>query len=165
MAFTLVELVVALGLGALLMTALVGVLKSVDRQLDEVRLKTQSDWSLLTGRLLYRDLLFASRISSVDGWIWLEGTFPGYGATGRIDKVGYRCAESFAAGETALMRWANGRGEPVVLGPRRIQIERLDSSGVPQPLSALPTPISGEVRVWIWMDGDTPAFTKDFVLH
>ncbi len=165
--FTLIELVVALALGAMLMAALVGVLRSVDRQLSEVKREATQDWQRPVLEVLHRDLMLSSEISSSDGWIWLDGSLPTYRRRPSLARrVGYRCVSWIDDSETVLLRLADDHGEPLAIGPRRVLIERLDGSDTPQPLSAMPAAMPDRVRVWIW-DGelDEPMLTRDLVLR
>lgn len=164
--FTLVELVVALALGAMLMAALVGILKSVDQQLDVMRLEARDNWTVSVSDVLSNDLLLATRISSSDGWTWLDGTFQDFeSSSNTVRRVGYRCVAGVMEQQSVLVRWADGRVDPLVFGPRRLLVERLDATGTPQPLSSFSVSISPIVRVWITMEDGVSVFTRDFVLH
>jgi prepilin-type N-terminal cleavage/methylation domain-containing protein len=167
--FTLVELTVALALGAMLMVAIVGVLQSVSNQLKHAQRESHGDWRSSAKRVLQADLMFAAQISSADGWLWLDGTFPPQGATSEVTRrVGYGCAPGFQEGQSTLMRVADGRGEPVVFGPKRMLVERLDASGTAQPLSEQQTIAPRRVRIWMWLNTDAedaPSFIQDLVLH
>ncbi|MEZ6137056.1 MAG: prepilin-type N-terminal cleavage/methylation domain-containing protein [Pirellulaceae bacterium] len=167
--FTLVELTVALALGAMLMVAIVGILQSMSRELEFAKHEADQDWQSSVKRLLHQDLLCASQISTAGGWYWLDGSFTAADSkSGTLRKVGYRCVPGILDGESVLMRVADRHGEPVLFGPTKMHIERVDSRGVAQPLSAQPTAVPRYVRVWIWMpdDEDTAAsFQHDFLLH
>lgn len=166
-AFTLLELVVALSLAALIMIALVGVLRSVDRQLDELKARSSTGWTVDVERVLHRDLLSASSIRTADGWIWLEGSFTSYRNSAIIVKrVGYKCVPWLEDSEMVLVRVADGRREPLTVGPIHLIIERLDASGVPQPLSEYAVPTPNAVRAQIWLsDSEAAIWVSNFVLH
>lgn len=166
--FTLVEVVVALGLGAMLMVSLVGVLRGVDRQLDIAEAMAMQDWQTSVCRVLQRDLMLASKIGGEDGMIVLEGSFPIYGSASAAPakRVVYQCVPGLIGDSHCLVRVADDRGEPLGSGLVRILVERVDSSGVAQPLSKIPTAMSGQVRVWIWeSDAMAPTLERDFVLR
>lgn len=162
-AFSLLEVVVALALGAMLMGALVGVLKSTRQELAILESKFGANWQADAHRLLQRDLLMASRVSTGDGWFWLDGVFDDASAR----RIGYKCVPGFLGQKSVLMRLSDGQGEPALFGPTQILMERLDSAGRPHPLSATSTPAPAQVRVWIWDDTDEvqPVFVRDFTLH
>lgn len=165
-AMTLVELVVALALGAMLMTGLVGVLGSINRQLRVVQNRTAGHWEMASAEMLHRDLMLSARIAFKDGWLWLEGEFPDYQAPNRRAKrVGYSCVP-WLDGESALIRAAGASSDLVAVGPGRLLVERLDRISVPQPLSESSTSIPDRLRVWIWEDdASEPVAVRDLVLR
>ncbi len=81
-------------------------------------------------------------------------------------RVGYHCEPWIKEGQSALVRSGDGQGALVAVGPRRLLIERLDSTNTPQPLSQSPTPIPSRLRLWIWeTDAEEATLVKDFVLR
>ncbi len=165
--FTLVELLVALTMGAMLLAAIVGVLRSVNQQLNIALRESKETLKSSILELFYNDFLNASAISSSGGWIWLEGVFPTFSGDAVITKrIGYHCVPWIKQGQSALVRLGDGQGELVSVGPRRLLIERLDSTNTPQPLSQAPTPIPSRLRLWLWeTDTEEATLVKDFVLR
>ncbi len=194
-AFTLVELVTALALASMLLAAIAGVLVYSHRQLNQVNDLSMRRWEASVIRIVRRDIQLASQISISDGWIWLSGEFPVPGSDTYVDRVGYGIAPWIRAtgGETAarlsptsenqnersspppvrketvptvLVRVCGREGQPIVVGPSRIVMERLDDNGTPQPLSANPIEIAKQLRMWLWVeDSSEPALVTDLVAH
>lgn len=166
MGFTLIELVLAIALGALLMAAMVGVLKGATQQLRIAQQRTRQSWHTATLEQMHRDMLLASRIHSSDGWVWLEGEFNEFsGQRDKSKRVGYQCVP-WIDGRGALVRNSDQATELLAIGPRRMVIERLDANNMPQPLSAVATPMPERVRVWIWTDDAINAeVLRDIVLR
>lgn len=163
---TLVELVVALALGAMLMTALVGILASINSQLRAAQNRTSSHWEVAVVETLHRDLMLSARIALEDGWLRLEGEFPDYRNPDRRAKhVGYSCVP-WLGEESALIRTAGASTDLIAVGPRRLLLERLDQMSVPQPFSESSTAVPDRLRLWIW-DGDAPepVVVRDLVLR
>ena len=165
--FTLIEMLVALTMSAMLLAAIVGVLRGVNQQLNIALRESKQAANSSAVELFYSDFLNASAISSSGGWIWLDGIFPTFGGEETIAKrVGYHCVPWIKEGQTALVRLADGKGALVAVGPRRLLVERLDSTNTPQPLSQSATPIPSRLRLWIWeTDSEEATFVKDFVLR
>ena len=162
--FTLVEVVVAIALGALLMTGLLGVLRGVSYKLRYVERQASQDWKTACKQLINRDLLTASKISSADGWIWLDGSFSRFQAgADPAERIGFRCVP-WIHGQSGLVRMSQHETELITVGPRRIVIERLDGDGVPQPLSPTPTALPDRLRMWLWESaGEEASFVCDMV--
>ena len=165
-AFTLVELVVALALGAMLMTALVGILRSVSGQLKLAQTWATREWETSAVELLHRDLMLSARISHKDGWIWLDGEFPDFQRPeGREQRVGYSCVP-WMNETSAMIRLGAGSADLVAVGPRRILLERLDQTNTPQPLSEAATVTPERLRLWIWSnDSSEPSLVRDIALR
>lgn len=165
-AFTLMEVVLALALGAMLMVALVGVLRSTSRQLQQARPVSQANCDTAF-RVISRDLLLAQTIAVKDGWIDLTGSFPEFGSEDtHARKVAYGIAAAVNGDETVLMRVTEHGGQSIAPQITRIDIERLDSTGTPQPLSSQASSLAGAVRVWLWdADVGRPTLERDVVVH
>lgn len=157
MGLTLVELVIALFLASLLMVGLLGVLKGVERQRQIVERIPDDLWRGRVQEILERDLLAAEKIGwSVDRLV-LEGTLPTYepGLASSHRNVEYGIAGLHGA-HPVLYRRDRGELQWIALGPRRILAERIDRAGIPQPLPAQPGPLPQRLRVWIWVDLESP---------
>ncbi len=194
-AFTLVELVTALALASMLLAAIAGVLVYSHRQLNQVNDLSMRRWEASVVRIVRRDIQLASQISMSDGWIWLSGEFPVPGSDNYVDRVGYGIAPWIRAtgsdsavrasptseklsersssmasrndtAPTVLVRVCGREGQPIVVGPSRIVMERLDDNGMPQPLSANSIEIAKQLRMWLWVEGSSePALVTDLVAH
>jgi prepilin-type N-terminal cleavage/methylation domain-containing protein len=164
--FTLVEMVVALAIASMLMAAIAGVLVMSHRQLNLVADSSQTRWQSSVSSIMRRDFLQASHIHVDNDWIWLSGEFSNHGSPTAANSVGYGVAPWMIEGQTALVRVCGTEGQPLVVGPNRLIIERLDDSGTPQPLSAQPTAISKQLRLWVWQaDSSSPELIRDLVVH
>ncbi|MFO0940468.1 MAG: prepilin-type N-terminal cleavage/methylation domain-containing protein [Pirellulales bacterium] len=185
-AFTLVELVAALAMAAVLMAAISGVLIYSHRQLGSVTQQSASNWKQSVERVFRNDVQLASEIYVEDNWVWLVGEFPVPGSDSYADRVGYGVdlwipeANSNPTDQkttpTALIRVCGTSGQPMLVGVNRFVIERLDDSGTPQPISASPTPIARQLRLWIWQQSTSekstpagltqePTMITDLVAH
>lgn len=167
-AFTLMEVVLALALGAMLMASLVGVLRSTDRQLKHAKLPANGESNCdIAFRTVARDLMLAQTIQADEKWITINGSFPDFDGNGSYPaQLRYGIAAQGATGKSVLMRIADNRGQAIAPGVSRIVIERIDARGVPQPLSGQPISLSGVLRIWMWETGsDTPSLERDVVVH
>ena len=166
--FTLVEVSVALALVSLLMVAIVGILRQSQTQLKTIEAERKEDWIDSAMSRIHSDLLLASTIRASEGAVRLEGEFPaldGHQSPRFTQQLSYHC-KPWLDGGSVLLRQSELGGTPVAIGPRRLMIERLDSSGVPQPLSSQATPIPAAVRVWLWDDLEMTALVqRDLVIR
>lgn len=132
--FSLFELSVALAVGTMLMIALVGVLRSSHLQLrvaEEQMAKTEIDE---VRQLIEFDLTFASQISERDGRIWIEGDFRSFESRRPSRLIAYAC-EPWINGDSALVRTKDSRTDLAAIGFAQLNVERVDTAGVGQPLS------------------------------
>lgn len=165
--FTLVELSVALALAGMLMASIVGVLIQVKRQTVLTQALSRSQWKESVESLIRQDFLLASSICIRSGDVWLEGDFCRASSDGeRNQLIGYGIRPWFVGGQQVLVRMLPGRIEPLVVGPTRFAVERLDQRGVPQPISDRFVAVSPHYIIWIWDDRQAePAVTLNLVTH
>lgn len=170
---TLIELMVAVALSAMLLAALLGVLSGITKQCKLAETYDKPVWPARFVALLRRDLIAAERIWTSKNTIWFETDAPAYlpytkdgdTSTGGIRRIGYRC-RSIPNKEGVLMRQDGDHSEAIAIGPDRIVVERLDSDGVPQPLPPMPGPVPSQVRVWVWeADKTSPSLVRDLVIR
>ena len=167
---TLVELMVAIALSAMLLGVLVGVLSGIAKQSKLVSKYDQPVWPAEFLSLLRRDLTAADAIWSDKGTIWIRTDAPAYAANNAnakkgMRRIGYGCG-TLRDGQAILTRTDVDRQSVLALGPKRIILERLDDLGSPQPLPSAPGPMPEQVRVWIWNDtGNSPVVLRDLVLR
>lgn len=169
-AMTLVELMVAVALSALLLSALVGVLRGVDVQSKMAVKLDRPVWPSRVIDLVRRDLIAATAIWAESNTVWIRTDAPSYKVHGLGDResagtrrVGYRC-RVLPGGDPVLERVDAGRSSVLAIAPTRIIVERLDSVGAPQPLPLQPGPVPQQVRVWIYeTDSNSPTIVKDVV--
>ncbi|MEM8736453.1 MAG: prepilin-type N-terminal cleavage/methylation domain-containing protein [Planctomycetota bacterium] len=161
---TLVEISVALALMSMLMVAIVGVLRQVDRQLKvlDSGQPVNLDWPIF--RIVERDLMVASSIALKENALLLRGSFEVAGRRETTDQLQYRIVP-WIDNQTALVRQAGQRAELVSIGVELFVAERLDSSFVPQPLSPTWTNIARGYRLLLWRDGASEPTFKDAVLR
>lgn len=162
-AVTLVELVVALSLAALLMMALAGVLSSLSQQRKRVAQSPRGEWSFEVKRMIWADLSQAHQV-----WLDSEGlklTIPGNGREGisgpplinyRVLPWGNnrrRLARLQFSGKNSLP----DREQTLVFDVSRFAVERIDNQGVLQPLprNAGPTPRSLAVEIRLMDESDS----------
>jgi hypothetical protein len=165
-AMTLIELALALTLAAMLLVALVGVLRSVATQLTVADQHRTERWPTQLVDLLYRDLLVAESISARDGMIWIEGVLPTYEqqVSDKERIVGYGCV-SIYKDSSALVRMDGQTRGYIAIGPRRLVVERIDGDGYPQPLPMDAGPVPRRVRIWVFRDDlDNTVFVRDLLL-
>ena len=168
---TLVELMVAVVLSAMLLGALVGVLSSVAKQSKLADTYDQPLWPAEFMSLLRRDLLAADAIWSDAGVIWIRTDAPTYavqsGAKGTsgMRRIGYRCSPTHES-RSLLIRSDKGQAAVLAIGPTQLTLERLDDSGSPQPLPPSPGPMPEQVRIWVWQGtSEGPIIVRDLVLR
>jgi hypothetical protein len=163
---TLIELVAATALASLMMVAMVGVLQAVSQQTSLAQRQRHVRWPSRFEELLRRDLLAAERLHASDGFVWLTGELANYRDPDACEfrSVGYGC---IATGDrAALIRLDGDFRDFVAIGPRRIVLERLDSTGDPQPLPQSPGPVPRHVRIWLWeAPNEEPTYSSDIVLY
>lgn len=159
--FTLVELSVALALAGMLMAAIVGVLVQIKRQVAITHAITQTQWHDEVNKLVRRDFLGATSVCVRSGDIWLKGEFCTTSSKGdRTQWIGYGIRPWIVNGQQVLVRYSPGKAEPLVVGPTKILLERLDQVGAHQPVSDQFTPSSPSYIMWIWIDNQVqPALT------
>ncbi|WP_144056808.1 PulJ/GspJ family protein [Rhodopirellula europaea] len=169
---TLIELLVAVALSAMMMTALIGVLQGLGKQTRLANQMDQPTWPNEVLKLLRRDLLAADSFWEEGGIVWLVTDSPTYQVPRRnlsnisvSREIGYRCS-GLGDGRRVLERIEASRAIVLACDVSRIQIERLDSFGNPQPLPHLPGPVPSQVRVWVWDSTiDHPILQKDIVIR
>jgi hypothetical protein len=149
--FTVLEVTVSLAVSAMILVALIGVMRAVGGQLRLLK-EQKSERLGLIQQILQQDALTASMISrKADSYV-LVGNFVSPDLNESYHElVIYEC-NTWLDGSLALVRRTNEQQEVVAKGIRQIVIERLDSQGVPQPISNLPIPFPSRARVWLWTD-------------
>ncbi len=162
-AMTLVELMVAIALSAMLLGALVGVLGGLSKQTRLSENYDQAVWPARFIELLRRDVIAAEAMWSNNQTVWITADSPQYGDSGGSRQIGYRCAD-LSAGRAVLERIDGDRVSVIAIGPTRLSVERLDRLGFPQPLPPAPGPVPAQIRVWVWGDDDQhPVVLRDLV--
>ncbi|TWU62333.1 hypothetical protein V7x_40620 [Crateriforma conspicua] len=165
---TLVELVVAIALSAALLAALTGVLRGVSQQVSVAKSKMGMTWPARTMEILRRDLMSANAIWQERDVVFIRGDHPIYIGSVVDDvaaDVGYRC-RSVKEGVGMLVRRHGEFEQVLAIGPIQLRIERIDGEGESQPLPAIPGPVPGSVRVWIWQgDREQPLHVQSLVLR
>lgn len=159
-AVTLVELVVALSLAALLMMALAGVLSSLSQQRKRVAQSPRGEWSFELKRLIWSDLSQSRQVHfDSEG---LKLTIPGNSREGISGPtiINYR-----------LLPWGNNRrrlarlqfsgsnsvpqrDQTLVFDIERFAVQRIDHQGLPQPLPRSPGPAPRSLAVEIDLVGE-----------
>ncbi len=157
--FTLVELMVAIALSAMLLGALTGVLQGVARQAKIAAKYDEPIWPSRFAEIFRRDLMAAEAIWWEEETVWMRTDSPG------LRTIGYRCRQ-LRDHPSTLERVERGRTHTLALGPTRLVVERLDAAGSPQPLPPAPGPMPLQVRVWIWQDDEqAPFLIRDLVIR
>ena len=172
---TLVELMVAIALSAMLLVSLVGVLSGIAKQGKVVDKLDQPVWPARFAKLVRRDLLAAESVWQSNGIVWMRTDAPvyeSYRSTSRtnssdvgVRRIGYQCVVS-SDSPAILYRRDQERRCAMAIGPTRIVLERLDDQGTPQPLPSSPGPVPDQVRVWVWNDpAVSPVLVRDLVVR
>ena len=151
---TLIEVMVALALSALMLTALVGVLKGFRIQEQTAESLQTERWPPKFVNLLYRDLLVCDGVFASNKTVWLTGNLPAYADSNQNGRrrIGYRIVET-GGGETAPVRINGPYRQLIALRASRIVVERVDDQGVAKPLPFARGPVPQRVRVWVWHSG------------
>ncbi|MBN8603415.1 MAG: hypothetical protein J0M26_20435 [Planctomycetes bacterium] len=151
MGFTLLEVTVSLAVSAMILVALIGVVRSLGGQLRRLQ-EQKSDHIELVQNILQQDALAASVISRKGESYILVGNFVSPSPNDLyLESVIYEC-KTWLDGMPVLVRRTNQQQEIVAKGVRRMVVERMDSQGVPQPISNLASPFPSRARIWLWMD-------------
>ena len=163
---TLVELMVAVTLSAMLLGSLVGVLRGVANQTELAQRYDQPVWPARTLAILRRDLIAADSVWLEENVIWMRTDAPSYHSSNvGVREIGYGCTQ-IQGGTSMLVRTDGGQRSVLAIGPSRIEIERLDAGGIPQPLPPAPGPVPANVRVWVWEQvRSQPVLRRDLVLR
>ncbi len=163
---TLVELAISVALSAMLLSTLVGVLSGISRQEKASRRFDRPIWHGRAMEIIRRDLLSADSLWKTGGTIWIKTSPPAYGRSNRgLRTIGYRCI-CISDTRTALTRLDADTEDVLGFGASSIAIERLDASGVPQPIPGIEGPVPNQVRVWI--SGDQAAidpYVADLIIR
>ena len=164
---TMVELLVAITLAVMLMSAMTGLLRSLQQPL---RIAEQLDTPLWPAGLeasIRRDLQTATSVHRQGEIIWLTGTLASNAGTptkASSSYIGYTCIP-ISEQHPGLVRLDASGAELIALGPRRLVLERIDDSGAPQPLPPIAGPIPRQLRLWVYgVDAQTPLIVRDIVL-
>ena len=162
---TLVELTVAIALAAMLLASLTGVLRGVSEQSKLADSFEGPVWPSEFLNILHRDLMAAEAIWAEQGVVLIKTDAPQYQSVGTGARtVGYACVD--IGKNLAVLNRIDGATSVLAMGPRQLVIERLDTSGRPQPLPATPGPVPTQVRVWVWeADEKTPVILRDLVIR
>ncbi len=168
---TLIELMVSAALSAILLVALMGVLRGMTTQVRLADRINQPVWPSRFVKLLQRDLLAADAVWEQSGTVWIQTDAPLYPVGQSVNEssgsrtVGYRCT-TFPGDRNVLERIDSERIYVLAFGPTRMVVERLDSHGQPQPLPPSQGPVPGQVRVWVWNDvTERAVILKDLVIR
>ncbi len=158
---TLVELTVALALSAMLMAGIVGLLRGLNQQSELAEEYDTDVWPARFVSLIRSDLMSAQSLWDGSGVIWMR-----HDASGQAQsRVGYRC-RTLTEGLSVLERIDADAVSVLAIGPARVDVERLDAQGLPQPIPNTPGPVPTQVRIWVW-DGENtePVVLRDLVLR
>ncbi|QDV42562.1 hypothetical protein Enr13x_24100 [Stieleria neptunia] len=164
---TLIELMVAIALSAMLMAAIVGILGGVSKQAKIAVDGEPAIWAEQTIALMRTDLLAANAVWKSEDAVWLFTDAPSYESENiGIRNICYRTRK--LRDETPILERTDSTFRSVLaLDVREIRVERLDRFGVPQPLPSAPGPVPNQVRVWVRCDGQAGRATviRDLVLR
>lgn len=166
-ALTLVELVLATALAAMLAAALLGVLSTVGKVGSMVDSGSHANWNAQFLELLYRDLIVADTVWAEGRSFMLGGRFDSYTDEMKtVQIVAYGVTVVDGSFSLVSRREDHGVSGYFSASATRIVIERLDSDGFPQPLPSAPGPVPDRVRVWVWNEVDSPpVFVRDLVIR
>ena len=149
----------------MIMAALLGVVRALTGQLRRLESKPQ-DRSVQVSQILHQDAVTTSQISRRgEAYHW----FGNYASVEPIDafhgKIIYEC-RPWLDGEMALVRQVDSRTDVVAKGIHQIVIERMDSRGVPQPISRSRMNFPGRIKVWLWIDqSEIPSAAFEVVVY
>ena len=159
---TLVELIVAISLSAMLMVAIVGVLRGIAIQTKLSERYDHAVWPSELVQLLRRDLDAAESLWVEANAILMRSDVPAYqvNAIG-VRPIRYQCVE-MQDGTDVIERVDSGHGAILAMGPHRIQLDRIDRFGMLQPLPLEPGPIPNRIRIQVWQGADSePILVRD----
>ncbi len=157
---------VAITLTSLLLMSLMGVLQATTRQSRMVEAREVVVWPGRVRTMFQRDLLSAETVWLEAGAVCLRTDSPRYGVGGHEDdllgqgpvigsetpsgvrEVRYRCRSN--SGGSLLQRIDGHVTNSLAVGPSRLSVERIDSTGALQPLPPRPGPVPRHVRLTIW---------------
>ncbi|MEM6473734.1 MAG: prepilin-type N-terminal cleavage/methylation domain-containing protein [Planctomycetota bacterium] len=152
---TLVELLLAVALSAMLLAALVGLLRGTSNQTKLAKQFDQPVWQTRLPDLIRADLKAADSIWSVDQTVVMRSSPPQYhGDRTGLRTIAYECVE-LESGFCCLLRSDQDSSDVLAVGPTKITIERVDRDGFPQPLPSNPGPVNRQFRAWVFQNGQT----------
>lgn len=166
-ALTLVELVLATALAAMLMAALLGIMTTVSNMAAAVESESDTDWHAQFLELLFRDLIVADTAWVEGRSLMLGGRFESYTDEMKIvHTVAYGVTSVDSSLSLVSRREDRGALGYFATNAHRVVIERLDSDGFPQPLPSEPGPVPDRVRVWMWGELESfPVLVRDLVIR
>ncbi|WP_436717718.1 prepilin-type N-terminal cleavage/methylation domain-containing protein [Roseiconus lacunae] len=164
---TLIELLAAMALSALLLSAVIGITKGVSQQATAVEEKDLLVWPSQTVAILRRDLLSADSVWNSRNAIWLKTDAPSYHSPSMGARYIRYDVKKSEHGGGILRRVDSTTGAPLAINVNNIRIERLDASGVPQPFPPSPGPVPDQVRLWVeYIErGSFNVFIRDIVIR
>lgn len=162
---TMVELLVALALAALLMAAMTSLLQSLRLPLQHAERTARPAWPGRLAAQIRQDLLAASGVHAQNETVWITGQLRSASRPGASTSfVGYACMP-IERENWALVRIDKDGFEVFAYGPSRLLVERIDDLGVPQPLPPTIGPVPNRVRLWVFGAGaNQPEVVRDIVL-
>jgi hypothetical protein len=164
-ALTMVELLVALTLSVTLMAAMTSLLRSLQPALQYAERTSSPAWPGRLASQLRQDLSTASGLHQQGDTIWITGQLASLSRQrNTAGAIGYTCI-SVGPSCSALVRIDHDGFEIFALGPKRVQIERVDELGIPQPLPPSNGPVPNRIRVWVFGSNlNQPDVLRDIVL-
>ena len=163
----MIELLVAITLAVMLMSAMTGLLRSLQHPLRKAEQIDTPLWPAGLEASIRRDLQTATSVHRQGDIIWLTGAFASNAGTptnASSSYVGYACIP-LSDQHPGLVRLDPDGVELIALGPRRLVLERIDDLGIPQPLPPVAGPIPRQLRLWVYgVDAQTPLIVRDIVL-
>lgn len=158
---TLVELTMALALSAMLLAGLVGLLRGLYQQTKISESYEADVWPARFVSLVQTDLSSAESLWVEDRVIWMSHGFGGQD----MRHVGYRCRQ-LDTGLSVLERLDRFGASALAIGPTRVEMERIDRRGAPQPIPNRPGPVPAQVRIWVWEhQAKESTIARDLVLR
>ncbi|MFG0261580.1 MAG: hypothetical protein ACF788_04240 [Novipirellula sp. JB048] len=146
---TLVELVLALSLAAMLLVATVGVLGQVHSQAELADAMVRPVWPSKVRGLLRRDFWECDQMWEADGIVWFATAgyrcVPEAGAEFSSDELPMGMLQRLSAKEGSAVEVAT-----LAIGPDRVDVERVDDRGLSHPLPPRPGPVPKRLRVRIY---------------
>ena len=168
---TLLEIVVALSLAAMLLVALSGVLAGLVKQRRQAEIVDSREWVHSLDRIFWNDLAQARSVALLDGVLWMKAPSSSKANGLGDESIEYRL-DATGKEQFALVRAVypgnsaqTSQQKTLVWNVARASFERIDDSGRDQPFPTSPGPAPRGFRYRIWLNKAAAPITRQITVR